>query len=611
MSQEKRPLLIYDGDCGFCRFWVERWKRLTGSAVRYEPYQEAASRLTSIPAERFQQAVQLVEKEGVSEGAEAVFRLLAFAPRWGWPLQLYRMVPGFRQVSEAVYRFVASHRGAFFRLNRLLLGPDPEPPSYRASGRIFVKLLALAYLMAFVSLAVQVTGLIGGEGILPAADLLGALRQRLGIERYWLLPTVFWLGASDAVLKAGCWAGAALSVLLLIDAVPALAAFLLWALYLSFVTVGRDFLSFQWDNLLLEAGFLAVFLVPWRLRTPRAWAPGSGAVWLLRWLLFRLMFSSGAVKLLSGDPAWRSLTALQVHYETQPLPTWAGWYAHQLPAWFQTLSALAMFAVELLVPFLIFMPLRARRLAALLLIGFQCLIALTGNYCFFNWLTVALCVLLVDDAWLSRLPSVLRPAPPAESGAAPEPRAKTWVFGFAAAGVLFLSGIQMAGLVLWSRWGMPGPAAWALRAASPLRTVNTYGLFAVMTTTRPEIVVEGSNDGADWKEYTFRWKPGDLKGRPRFVAPHQPRVDWQMWFAALGSAEENWWFKSFVVRLLQGNTEVLGLLASDPFLGTPPRFIRAVLYEYRFTTWEESRTSGNWWKRELKGLYLPPASLRR
>jgi hypothetical protein len=469
---------------------------------------------------------------------------------------------------------------------------------------LFLRALAIVYLIAFVSLAFQIEGLVGSRGILPVAQLLEWVRSQTGAERYWILPTLCWLSSSDSFLVFLCWGGGFLSLLLFVRVVPIVVLPLLWAFYLSIVTVGQVFLGYQWDALLLETGLLAILLAPLRLRPRRdaePAAPGAFAVWLLRWLLFRLMFGSGVVKLRSGDQAWRTLTALRVHYETQPLPTWVGWYAHQLPGWFQTFSTALMFGVELGAPFLIFAGRRGRRIACAAFVGLQLLIAVTGNYGFFNLLTIALCLLLTDDDMLPqrwRLPA---------ASSAPQAAPPRWLRGLlvTAGAVPFLLSLVVAS----DTFGLPVPWPRAVISAvdvvSPFRSVNSYGLFAVMTMSRPEIVVEGSADGEVWRPYVFRWKPGDVTRRPAFVAPYQPRLDWQMWFAALGSCESNAWFVRFLDKLLDGSPPVLGLLAENPFPSEPPRMIRATLYDYRFTRIGEAEARSAWWRRKEIGPYCP------
>ncbi len=447
---------------------------------------------------------------------------------------------------------------------------------------LFLKALGAIYLIAFVSFGVQAGGLIGSQGILPVANYLRGMREALGARAFWYAPTVFWVNSSDWALQAAWIAGAVVAIVLMLGFFRRTCLIALLILYLSISTAGQDFWSFQWDILLTEAGFLAIF------------ADGSpGRTWLFRWLLFRLMFMSGAVKLMSGDPTWRDLTALSYHYWTQPLPTPMAWYMAQLPAWFQKASTVFVLSVELLVPFPVFAPLKLRRIAGCVLIGLQVLILLTGNYTFFNLLAIALCVFLFAD-------------PPA--GDTPQQtRVQRGVTLALMVFVLTTSGLQ---LLETFHLPLPAPAESYLVWISPLRLINSYGLFAVMTTTRPEIVVEGSNDGTTWMPYEFRDKPGDVQRAPPWVAPYQPRLDWQMWFAALGSVDENRWFYNFAARLLQASPPVLRLMERSPFPGSPPHYIRAVLYDYRFTDFAERRRSGAWWRREEKGMYLPPISLK-
>ena len=463
-----------------------------------------------------------------------------------------------------------------------------------AIRRLFLRLLGLVYLVAFASLGVQIAGLIGSRGILPVGELLGWAEQQVGPARFWLLPTLLWLGSSDAALQALCWGGALLAVLLILDVAPALVLALLWTGYLSLASVGQVFLGYQWDALLLETGLLAILVAPLRLgrRAERDAEPSRLAVFLVRFLLFRLMFSSGAVKLLSGDPSWRTLAALRVHYETQPIPAWTSWFAHQLPPSFQSFSCLAMFVCELAVPFLALGSRRARLWGFFPLVGLQLLIAATGNYAFFNWLTIALCVLLLDDA---ALPQRLFPAPSAPGPGRTWPRSVLWP----AAGLYLL--LSLGHLAFTFGIAPPAPVLGLMRLAAPFDAVNSYGLFAVMTTTRPEIIVEGSEDGVNWLDYEFKWKPGDVNRAPAFVAPHQPRLDWQMWFAALGVCESNPWFVRFLERLREGSPPVLELLARDPFPSRPPRYLRSVVYDYRFTR----AGAEAWWRRERQGPYCP------
>ncbi len=469
--------------------------------------------------------------------------------------------------------------------------------------------MGLIYLIAFLSLGSQILGLTGSHGILPTQQLLEAARAQLGPARYWWLPTFCWLSGSDATLRGLCLAGAGVSALLILDIAPALGAFVAWVLYLSLATVCQEFLSYQWDALLLETGFLAIFFAPLRL-LPRL--SGDTPVRptvrrLLWWLLFRLMVSSGVVKLASGDPTWRHFLALTYHYETQPLPTWIGWYAHQLPHAFHLVSCTLMFATELIVPWLILGPSRVRYGACVALIGLQLLIAATGNYCFFNLITIALCVLLLDDAaWPRALRECFSQPLPTARAPCGWPR---WLIVPVAAVLIMDSAVHMSSLLGLQRiW--PKPLVGLLVVLQPWQVVNSYGLFAVMTTSRPEIVVEGSDDGATWQAYPFKYKPGELSRWPAFVAPHQPRLDWQMWFAALGTYREAPWFLRFCEQLLRGSPDVLALLAGNPFPAHPPRYIRATLYDYHFTNLATKRAGGAWWRRSPKGSYCPVLTLR-
>src|SRR5712692_10008101 len=598
-----KPLLIFDGECGFCRWWIERWKSITGGRLDYAPSQDVATRFPEIPGEAFEGSVQLVLPAGeVFEGAHAVFRSLALVPGRGGFLWLYRNLPGFAAVTEAGYRFIARHRTAGLAVTRALWGRRPERPTYAIAVSLFPRLLGLCYLAAFVSLWVQIDGLIGSRGILPVSRFLDwAGSQVTGPARFHLLPTLCWFNASDGFLHVLCSCGVLLSLLLIAEIAPALCLALLWLFYLSLSVAGQTFLEFQWDILLLEAGFLAIFLAPLR------WRPGFGrqqpsatALFLVQWLLLRLMLCSGAVKLSSGDPNWRNLSALRYHYETQPLPPWTAWFIHRLPPSFQAASVLFVLVVELGAPLLIFAPRRLRLFAFGALVVLQVLIAATGNYAFFNLLATALVATLLDDRVFPKRWQGRAAGPPAR-------RWPVWVLAPVAALTLAATSVHLAGAVR-PTLRPPAPLVRLASWLAPFRSTNGYGLFMVMTTSRPEIPVEGRDDGQSWHAYEFRWKPGDVLRCPRFVAPHQPRLDWQMWFAALGTCEENPWFVNFLARLLEGSPPVLRLLAKNPFPDHPPRYIRAVLYDYRFTDAATQRATGAWWQREEKGLYCPVLS---
>lgn len=478
---------------------------------------------------------------------------------------------------------------------------------YARANWVFLRLLGFVYLFAFWSLAQQVTGLIGPDGILPAADYIAAVRtwadeSGIGLDRYRLLPTLGWLSTSDRFLQGLTSAGAALALLQVAGFASVVVLPLLWILYLSIAVVGGDFLSYQWDALLLETGFLAIFLAParWLDRLRDAADPPRLARWLIWWLLFRLTFGSGVVKLASGDPTWRGLTALAAHFETQPLPTPVAWYAAQLPLELDRVSTALVLGIELVLPWLILVP-RTRKVAAFVLIALQASIALTGNYGFFNLLSAALCVMLFDDRVMRATMRGPTEAPP-----------RHWLRKTAPI-VAAIVTIPVSAAMLLGQLGLaiPSVADPALDVVTPFRSVNPYGLFAVMTTTRPEIVVEGSSDGSTWQAYEFRHKPGAPEKRPTWVAPFHPRLDWQMWFAALGQYESERWFQQFCRRLLEGSSSVNALLAENPFEAAPPRFVRARLYRYRFA--ESDDPAGSWWRRESLGEYSPvlPLDARR
>ena len=484
----------------------------------------------------------------------------------------------------------------------------PFAPTHFTTARwIFARALGAIFFFAFASLGLQIRGLAGEHGIVPAHHFLDLVWNKLGVVGIWEVPTLCWINASDTMLVSLAIIGLALSVVLMCGRFPGLCTFLLWTLYLSLCWVATPFTNFQWDALLLETALAAAFLLPWQWRPQwDRWRPVHQAgLWMLWWLLFRLMVESGAVKLTSGDSTWPSLTALNYHFETQPLPLWTAWYANQVPDWILCLATFIMFLIELLAPLLILAPRLWRHSGAWALIALQVGILTTGNYAFFNLLTIVLCLPLFDnEAWPTRF-AIASMAPTVTTGKWTP--LNGWTLGPVFA-LVFLVTVQplVSSVGLSGRW--PEPFATLDRAVQPLLSLNGYGLFRVMTTTRHEISIEGSDDGEHWREYEFRWKPGDLNERPHLVAPHQPRLDWQMWFAALSDVQYNPWFVNLLVRLLEGSPEVIGLLRNDPFPGHPPHYIRAVVYDYHFTRYGDGHSG--WWKREPLGLYCPSITLK-
>jgi len=586
---EPKPVLIYDGHCGFCRIWLDYWRQLAGDRVEYLASQEAGDRFPQIPREAYSRSVQLVRPDGsVASGARAVFEALGKE-------RIYRWISA---PSEFAYGIIAGHRDFFYQVTRFTFGTRIKPSRFAAVQWLFLRALALIYAVAFGSLTFQITGLFGTRGILPIAPFLASVARTDSTLRFVAVPSLLWFGNDDLTLIGLCFAGVIFACLLLLTGFARgkferLILVVLFLLYLSFAAAGQEFLSFQWDSLLLEAGFLAIFLGHNRI-----------VPWLFRWLVFRLYFLSGAVKLLSADPNWRNLSAVGFHWHTQPLPTPLAWYADKLPPAVQHFMTSAALGVEIVIPFLIFFPRRLRMFGAWCLIGIQAAILLTGNYAFFNLLTIGLTLFLFDDQALERF------VPAAVTERLAEARdvaGRSRIPVFIALVVMVLS---LSRLFETFHGRLPPYLNAVVRYTAPLQIVNTYGLFAVMTTQRIEIVLEGSADGATWQPYEFKYKPGDVNRAPGWVAPYQPRLDWQMWFAALSNYQTNPWFVNLTLQLLEGSPDVAGLLGTNPFPDQPPRFIRATAYEYTFTDWETQRRTGAWWKRERRGLYLPPVGLR-
>lgn len=479
---------------------------------------------------------------------------------------------------------------------------------------IFLRLLAVVYLVAFASLYGQIDGLIGSDGISPYSAFLDYLRSTesasglaSGWGRFWIAPSLLWmLPDHPLVLRGLTIFGGCAAISLLFGRFERSSLALLWCSYLSIVSVDYTFMQFQWDHLLLEAGLLSIFLP---MREQGRFQIYGLPLLLLQFLVFRLMFGSGLVKILSGDPEWHNLSALRYHYLTQPLPSLPAYYLHKLPLWFHTACTVAMFAIELVLPFFFFGPRTLKQLAALATIMLQAAIFCSGNYTFFNILTVALTLTLLDDKFfVTRLPTidglVRRCIVPAEG---PPRVSSPWATSVLAT-LFLLAAIQIVGLAVGFH-ALPRPFAALLESAAPIRAVNSYGLFAIMTTERLEIIVETSDDFKHWQPQRFRFKPQDVTQPPTQVAPYHPRLDWQMWFASLGSLRENPWFVRFMEHLLKQTPAVTALLREPPRAGPPPKFIRALSYRYRFSSLSEREIEPSWWKRELVGVYCPPLRL--
>jgi hypothetical protein len=467
--------------------------------------------------------------------------------------------------------------------------------SYRLVTALFLRLLGLVYLIAFASIGVQIEGLAGSQGILPFSQQLLYLEGQLGIERYFLVPNLFWLNASDGALTGAAIAGCGVSALIMLNRWSRLCLLAAFILYLSLYNAGQLFLNFQWDGLLLEAGFLAIFLTP----------ASRVVILLFRWLLFRLRFMSGISKLTMQDPSWSGLTALNSYFEVQPLPTPLAWYAHQLPEWLLKTATAATLVIEILVPFMMFLPRRWRFVAAWITILWQVLIMLTSNHSWFNILTIVLCLFLFDDkavqhilpqrlqTWLGRQ----QPSPAVAGG-----RASQFMVATLATFILLTSSIHFWELATMQQ--SSGAAGTLVDYAEAYRVVNKYHVFPTMRNERIELELSGSQDGREWKPYRFRHKPGDPNERPAIVLPHQPRLDWEMWFVTQHPKYLHW-FHSFLQALLDNSPAVTALLRHNPFPDQPPRYIRVEAWQYRFSEPEVRQKTGQWWQREALGPFTP------
>ena len=511
-----------------------------------------------------------------------------------------------------------------YELPRWLFASDPEwKPGFLKARWLFLRALGLIFFSAFFSLLFQIRGLIGPDGILPAGDYLKNVAQYFGGGlRFWFAPTLLWYSSSDRALLALCWIGIASSLLLTLNLWPRATTFVCLVAFLSFVSAAQDFSSYQSDGMLLEAGFLCLFFAPPGLRPGlgRLNPPSRVSWFLLVWLNFRIYFESGIAKLLSHDPQWHNLTAMDQYYQNGPLPTWIGWYIQHLPHGFQATTVVVILAVELVLVFLMFLP-RSFRIALFFVITLlQIAIILTANYAFLNYIVLALGFLLLDDRFLDRFwrarraaepPPGLTPADsivPSAVVSKPVPEWRTALDGMR----LSLSGLLLSWdfyvtatlliLMVWPNVPLPlGPARWL----EPFRVANQFGLFAVMTPDRYEIEFQGSLDGKTWSTYAFRHKPQDLSTAPGIYAPYQPRFDWNLWFASLGVWREYPFVLNTEERLLAGSPEVLALFANNPFPGGPPLQVRTELWQYWFTDRATKRATGQWWRRQLVGMYAP------
>ncbi|MFH8618889.1 lipase maturation factor family protein [Streptomyces sp. NPDC017979] len=462
--------------------------------------------------------------------------------------------------------------------------------AYWLSRLVFQRALAAVYVVAFLSAALQFRALIGEKGMLPVPALLRRVPFRHA-------PSVFHLHYSDRFFAGCAWAGAAGAAALVAgaaDGLPLAVAMAwwaaLWVLYLSIVNVGQTWYGFGWESLLLETGFLAVFLGNDRT------APPVLVLVLLRWVLFRVEFGAGLIK-LRGDRCWRDLTCLYYHHETQPMPNPLSWFFHRLPRPLHRVEVAANHVAQLVVPFALFAPQPIATVAAALIICTQLWLVLSGNFAWLNWLTIVLALSAVDGSLLAAPPEL--PAPP------------LWYAALVVAvtALVLVRSYRPARNLLSREQRMN-------TSYDPCHLVNSYGAFGTVGRVRREVVVEGTDEpvvhpGTVWKEYGFKGKPTDPRRMPRQFAPYHLRLDWLMWFAALSPGYAGSWFGAFVERLLDGDRDTLRLLRHNPFPDAPPTYVRARIWRYRYTTWRELRTTGAWWHRDQEREYFPPTRLRR
>ncbi|HZW92743.1 MAG TPA: lipase maturation factor family protein [Candidatus Eremiobacteraceae bacterium] len=507
---------------------------------------------------------------------------------------------------------------------------------------LFLRALGCIYFSAFFSLVFQIRGLIGPDGILPVDEYLRAVAHSFGYGRgVWFAPTLLWFSSGSHALTALCWAGMIASVLLVLNVWPRGMLFICFVCFLSFVSAAQDFSGYQSDGMLLEAGFISFFFAPpgFRPGLGRASPPSRATLFLLQWEWFRIYFESGVAKIIGGDPEWRHFTAMDEYYQNGPLPTWIGWYVQHLPHWFHASSAFATLALELVLVWMLFLPRRWRIVCFFIVTPWELGVILTANYTFLNYLVLALGALLLDDRFLLRtLPErwkksfVLRqtsesddvagilrtnheqPPGSTDPGRPEQSEVENWrsafrrrfnlvktsLAGFVLGWIFYATAVQL----MWMFSVILLPTA-PVAALEPFRIANRYGLFGIMTRGRYEIEFQGSEDGKTWVAYTFRYKPQDLGKPPGIYAPYQPRFDWNLWFASLGSWQDYSIVPRTEVKLLSNDPDVLSLFEGNPFSQAPPREVRAVIWQYWFTTMSEKRTSGLWWRREFRGLYAP------
>ena len=482
-----------------------------------------------------------------------------------------------------------------------------QKPEYWLTRFVFLRFLGFVYFFAFLSLAIQVIPLIGHDGLLPAKNYLDAVGSQFHskFDAFIRLPTIFWINSSDFFLLLLAWAGVIISLVVLLGFANAPLMLVLWFIYMSFVHVGQLWYSYGWEIQLLETGFLAVFLCPlWDLRPFPKSEPPKQVIWLLRWLTFRIYLGAGLIK-IRGDSCWRNLTCLYYHYETQPIPNPLSPYFHFMPKLFHKLGVLWNHFIEMIIPFFVFYPAIARCIAGVLLISFQLILILSGNLSFLNWITIVPAIACFDDNFLRKiLPRWV--VKKAEEASRNKVRKKSKLI------ISWILIIIVAWLSIPVVQNLMSSNQYMNTSFNRLDLVNTYGAFGSIGKERYELIIEGTDEetitpNTKWKEYEFEAKPGNPYRKLPIIAPYQPRIDWQIWFAAMETPQQNPWLIHFIWKLLHNDDAALSLLANNPFPGDPPKYIRMEFYQYKFA--ELGNKEGKVWERTYIGAWLPPLSM--
>ena len=546
----KNPIMVWDGECNFCRLCADRFKSLgVNNHVDFIPYQDLFNKYPKAPKLNYEKSVIFFSKKNTYAGAAAVYRFYNEIGK-KWPMFLYRKFKIFRKISEFCYQLIADNRKKFKSIGDFFLGGNYMPDTYNISGWVYGRLLGFIGIIAFLSFWTQSDVLISSNGIVPFENDLRQIegfitKTNTDVSKWFARPTILWFFQNDFWLNVVLSIGTLSSLSLMLGLVPHISIISSWVCYLSISSVSEPFLNFQWDTLLLETYLLSVFFVPWKIFDNRKNVQNPLPIgrWLLWLLIIKLMLESGLVKFTffgsGGSNTWRDLTALNYHYWTQPIPSWISWYVHKLPEFVDKVSLIFTYCCELIIPFLIFFPRRLRRVALLSLISFQLLIIITGNYGFFNLLTIVICLTLIDDQLVKSYFNKWIFNDQKQDVRKNFVEKIKIVFGF-----IILTCFIYTALFFIDR-DIKGNQAnqndtdisfvgnHLIQTAQVFRSMNAYGLFRVMTTTRPEIYIEALSSDSLWRPVIFNYKPVKPENRPKFFPPHMPRIDWQLWFEAL------------------------------------------------------------------------------